>query len=120
MVFDMLRYIEYYLHQPSIDCIIFVWQNVFWKFLHSDPYQALSFDRLHASHLGLFKSHIWKALKKELEAAGRLALKEVDDQYGQFTSVIVMTFWYVFIGTDLTFSNFLKSLFGIDHDPYVL
>ena len=32
-------------------------------------------------------------------------------------SVIVMTFWYVFIGTDLTFSNFLNFIFGIDHDP---
>ena len=32
-----------------------------------------------------------------------------------------MTFWYVFIGTDLTFSNFLNfySSFGIDHDPHV-
>ena len=36
--------------------------------------------------------------------------------------VIVMTFWYVFIGTDLTFSNFLNfySSLGIDHDPHVL
>ena len=35
--------------------------------------------------------------------------------------VIVMTFWYVFIGTDLLFSNFLNfySSFGIDHDPHV-
>ena len=35
------------------------------------------------------------------------------------TPVIVMTFWYVFIGTDLTFSNFLNfySSLGIDHDP---
>ena len=33
--------------------------------------------------------------------------------------VIVMTFWYIFIGTDLTFSNFFKlySSPGIDHDP---
>ena len=30
-----------------------------------------------------------------------------------------MTFWYVFVGTDLLFSNFLNfySSFGIDHDP---
>ena len=30
-----------------------------------------------------------------------------------------MTFWYVFTGTDLTFSNFLNfySSLGIDHDP---
>ena len=35
--------------------------------------------------------------------------------------VIVMTFWYVFIGTDLLFSNFLKLYpsLGIDHDPHV-
>ena len=33
--------------------------------------------------------------------------------------VIVMTFWYVFIGTDLTFLNFLNFYFslGIDYDP---
>ena len=37
-------------------------------------------------------------------------------------AVIVMTFWYVFIGKDLTFSNFLNfySSLGIDHDPHVL
>ena len=33
--------------------------------------------------------------------------------------VIVMTFWYVFIRTDLNFSNFYSSL-GIDHDLHVL
>ena len=36
-------------------------------------------------------------------------------------SVIVMTFWYIFIGTDLSFLNFLNfySSLGIDHDPHV-
>ena len=33
-------------------------QNVFWKLENSDPYRALSFDRLHAFHLGLFEDHI--------------------------------------------------------------
>ena len=35
-------------------------------------------------------------------------------------SVIVMTFWYVFIGTDLIFSFFfIYYSFGIGHDPHV-
>ena len=61
---------------------IHIWQNVFWGLKHSDPYRALSFDRLHAFHLGLFKGHIWEALKQEIKAAGRAVIKKVDDLYG--------------------------------------
>lgn len=53
---------------------------MFWELDNSDPYLALSFDRLHASHLGLFEDHIWAVLKAKIEAAGRLAIKKVDDQ----------------------------------------
>ena len=75
-------------HYPSTHTISCVWQNVFWGLKHSDPYRALSFDRLHAFHLGLFKGHIWGALKEEITAAGRLVIKKVDNLYGQFTSTV--------------------------------
>lgn len=53
---------------------------MFWGLKNSDPYLALSFDRLHASHLGLFKNHIWTVLKKKIIDAGRAEIKRVDDQ----------------------------------------
>lgn len=34
-------------------------QNIFWKFIHSDPYRALCFDPLHTNPLGLFGDHLW-------------------------------------------------------------
>jgi hypothetical protein len=52
---------------------------VFWTLENSDPYLALSFDRLHASHLGLFKTHIWGALKSKISAAGRKETERVDN-----------------------------------------
>ena len=73
-VCGLLTWLSAYLHY-----IILIEQNVFWALDNSDPYLALSFDRLHASHLGLFKSHIWFALKSKITAAGRAEIKRVDD-----------------------------------------
>jgi len=53
---------------------------MFWKLWNSDPYRALSFDRLHTNHLGLFKDHLWDRAKQLIEAEGRLAVGSVDDQ----------------------------------------
>jgi hypothetical protein len=38
-------------------------QNVFWLIAHSDPHQAISFDHLHALHLGMWR-HLLEELKK--------------------------------------------------------
>jgi hypothetical protein len=46
----------------------------------SDPHQALSFDRLHFNHGGLFSDHIWAQMKRHIESLGRHAIKHVDDQ----------------------------------------
>ncbi|KAG1771113.1 hypothetical protein EV702DRAFT_1181527 [Suillus placidus] len=51
--------------------------NVFWLIAHSDPHQAISFDRLHALHLGMWK-HLLEELKKILKALGRDAESEVE------------------------------------------
>ena len=70
-----------FLHSTSYSyCITLIWKNVFWGLKNSDPYKALSFDRLHAFHLGLFKDHIWAVFKEKITAAGRPAIKKVDDQ----------------------------------------
>lgn len=55
-------------------------QNTFWNIGNMDPYKALSFDHLHANHLGLFKDHLWGTMKKLVQAEGRTAVGQVDDQ----------------------------------------
>ncbi|KAG1899351.1 uncharacterized protein F5891DRAFT_1128989 [Suillus fuscotomentosus] len=47
-------------------------ENVFWIILYSDPHDALSFDRLHVLHAGLWK-HLLGELKKILASLGREA-----------------------------------------------
>jgi len=56
-------------------------QSVFWSLGNSDPYKALSFDRLHTNNLGMFGDHLWKVMKQIVKAMGRLALGIVEDQY---------------------------------------
>ena len=56
-------------------------QSVFWDLGNSDPYRALSFDRLHSNNLGMFKDHLWMTAKQMVKAKGRLALGKVESQY---------------------------------------
>lgn len=44
----------------------------------SDPNRAISFDRLHAYHGGLFGDHLWPEVKAHIEALGRPAISLVD------------------------------------------
>jgi hypothetical protein len=46
---------------------------------NSDPHLALSFDRLHANHGGMF-DHLYTQLKLRIENLGRAAVKKIDDQ----------------------------------------
>ncbi|KAK0488236.1 hypothetical protein EDD18DRAFT_1359684 [Armillaria luteobubalina] len=41
-------------------------ENVFWSIANSDPYKAVSWDRLHAYHLGVFR-HLLNRLLEHLE-----------------------------------------------------
>lgn len=54
-------------------------QNVFWEIANSDPFRALSFDRLHAHQSGLFGKHLWSELQDRIKEGGRQVIKEVDD-----------------------------------------
>ncbi|KAG2148877.1 hypothetical protein DEU56DRAFT_729847 [Suillus clintonianus] len=41
--------------------------NFFWSLPHSDPYRAISYDKLHADDLGKFGKHLWRLLLSILE-----------------------------------------------------
>lgn len=58
-------------------------QNVFWSLKGTDVYKALSWDRLHAYHHGLFV-HILGEFKKTIEAMrptelGRIAESQINN-----------------------------------------
>ncbi|EKM49670.1 uncharacterized protein PHACADRAFT_201366 [Phanerochaete carnosa HHB-10118-sp] len=55
-------------------------ENVFWKLAHSDLHKALSFDRLHAYHLGLFGKHLWPELKLVVEGLDRSIRVAINNQ----------------------------------------
>ncbi|KAG1765353.1 hypothetical protein EDD22DRAFT_978791 [Suillus occidentalis] len=57
--------------------------NVFWLIAHSDPHQAISFDRLHALHLGMWR-HLLEELKKILKALGHDEESKVEKRVASF------------------------------------
>ena len=67
-------------------CANFPLKNVFWKFPRTDIYQAISWDRLHAYHGGLFSDHIWEEIKSIAEELGKEVSKLIDTQYAYSAS----------------------------------
>ena len=67
-------------------CANFSLKNVFWKFPCTDIYQAISWDRLHAYHSGLFSDHIWEEVKSIAEELGKEVSKLIDTQYAYSAS----------------------------------
>ncbi|KAI9444316.1 hypothetical protein H4582DRAFT_2071883 [Lactarius indigo] len=57
--------------------------NVFWHVNNSDPYRALSFDRLHANNNGIFRNHLWKRFKGLFKDTiiGRAAATKLEHQF---------------------------------------
>ncbi|KIK78025.1 hypothetical protein PAXRUDRAFT_17112 [Paxillus rubicundulus Ve08.2h10] len=78
-------------------------ENVFWIILFSDPHKALSFDRLHALHLGLWGKHILGELKKILAFLGREAEAEVERYITDFPSWRNLLHFHAVV--NITFNN---------------
>ncbi|KAF8900821.1 hypothetical protein CPB84DRAFT_1815310 [Gymnopilus junonius] len=55
-------------------------ENTFWDMHLCDPYQALSWDGLHAHESGLFGDHILPELKRVIGLLGKEAAKQLDKQ----------------------------------------
>ncbi|KAH9828716.1 uncharacterized protein C8Q71DRAFT_799953 [Rhodofomes roseus] len=58
--------------------------NVFWRFMYTNVYRALGFDKLHGYGLGLFGDHIWPAIVAIIKIMGRDGIAKVDDQTNAF------------------------------------
>ncbi|EKM55198.1 uncharacterized protein PHACADRAFT_195226 [Phanerochaete carnosa HHB-10118-sp] len=61
-------------------------QNIFWNLARSNPHKTLSFDRLHAYHLGLFGKHLWLEFKLVVEELDRNVRVAIDNQAIAFPS----------------------------------
>ncbi|KAI0336130.1 hypothetical protein GY45DRAFT_1291847 [Cubamyces sp. BRFM 1775] len=56
-------------------------KNVFWEMPHCNVYRALSWDRLHAYHGGLFSDHLFAEFQSILGVLGRPAVTQVNRQF---------------------------------------
>ncbi|KIK79337.1 hypothetical protein PAXRUDRAFT_16380 [Paxillus rubicundulus Ve08.2h10] len=77
--------------------------NVFWIVLFSDPHKALSFNRLHALHLGLWGKHVLGELKKILAFLGQEAEAEVERYVTDFPSWRNLSHFHAVV--NITFNN---------------
>lgn len=55
-------------------------QNVFWNFLYTRVYAAISWDRLHAYHGGLFSDHLFEEILNILETTDSRTKREFRTQ----------------------------------------
>lgn len=63
-----------------IDCF----QSTFWAVAFTCVFHALSHDRCHFNHGGLWSHHLWVELQKYLGILGREALSQVDKRFVLF------------------------------------
>jgi len=54
--------------------------NAFFDLANSDPFKALSVDRMHSSAHGLGGKHIWPVIQEYIEKCGREHMKAIDER----------------------------------------
>ncbi|TFK17829.1 hypothetical protein FA15DRAFT_733009 [Coprinopsis marcescibilis] len=59
-------------------------KNVFWRLGHVDVYDAISWDRLHAYHLGLFGNHLLSEFFRVVEGSKLEAKRNVHNRLDKF------------------------------------
>ncbi|KAH9885840.1 hypothetical protein C8Q73DRAFT_659190, partial [Cubamyces lactineus] len=95
-------------------------QNAFLELAHSDPYKALSFDRLHAFHSGLFGHHLWPEFKKHVEKISHDAVKQIDVQYNNMPCWPGLTHFDEVMGLSFTdggkYQNIANNLLFASHN----
>ena len=53
---------------------------MFFRINNSDPYKAVSWDRLHAYGIGLFGDHLWEEIIRLVNLLRREDIAAVDEQ----------------------------------------
>ncbi|KAJ7814830.1 hypothetical protein B0H14DRAFT_3090067 [Mycena olivaceomarginata] len=55
--------------------------NIFWNVANSDPHHAISFDRLHSHHSGIWGDHLFTQLKIHFKELGDRQSAKLDQQF---------------------------------------
>ena len=55
----------------------------------SDPFKAISWDRMHSYAHGLGGKHIWPIIEKYITGDSRGAIKQVDERYTNYFSAFL-------------------------------
>ncbi|KAG1907618.1 uncharacterized protein F5891DRAFT_938880, partial [Suillus fuscotomentosus] len=71
---------EELLKEQALRCV----ESAFWAVAFTCVFCALSHDRCHFNHGGLWSRHLWVELQKYLGILGREALSQVDKSYERF------------------------------------
>ncbi|KAG1843288.1 hypothetical protein DFJ58DRAFT_717813 [Suillus subalutaceus] len=77
---DTYEELEELLKQYGLHDVI----NSLWAIQYSDVHQALSHDRCHYNHGGLWSHHYWVELQKRLTSLGRAKVAQVDKNFAAF------------------------------------
>lgn len=75
------RDVEVSLASVSFDQFPNIIKNAFWDVEHSDPADALAFDRLHFNHGGVFSDHLFEEFQCIADSIGRDAMGAIDRLY---------------------------------------
>lgn len=105
------------MHVFSLLFDTIIQQNALWDVANSDPYRALSWERLHAFLIGLFGKHLWPELKARVKKAGRKALALVDTQC---VDLLMTLFLFSTLTCRLDRMAAVPPWRGLNHFPQIL
>ncbi|KAJ3509195.1 hypothetical protein NLJ89_g5347 [Agrocybe chaxingu] len=91
-------------------------ENAFWDVELSDPYKAVSWDRMHSYAGGLGGKHIWPLLQKYIRGLGVAVSRKVDERwrdFNHFSKIVDIKF------SDATkFEHLLKIALFVCHSAF--
>ncbi|KAG2121427.1 hypothetical protein DEU56DRAFT_873780 [Suillus clintonianus] len=80
-------------------------ENAFWRMMLTDIHRALSFDRMHVYHGGLWRHHLWRELQFWILELGREAVVQMDACYDAFPRWSNLTHFSKVVGVDFNDSS---------------
>ncbi|KAH9888565.1 hypothetical protein C8Q73DRAFT_776637 [Cubamyces lactineus] len=97
-------------------------ENVFWKLPHCNVYRALSWDRLHAYHGGLFSDHLFEEFQQIVKAMGREAVIEINQQFDDIPSWPNLNHFDAVVSVNFTdgqkYEDISKSIVHASHSVF--
>ncbi|KAG1838070.1 hypothetical protein F4604DRAFT_1998347 [Suillus subluteus] len=85
-------------------------ENVFWKIFLADVHRALSVDRLHMNHEGLWEDHLWKDFLFWISNLGREAAVKLDANFDALPRWPNLTHFKAVVSVDFNDGSFHEDI----------